>query len=81
MVMTRFLYLQIARMSIQHAIVSEYTSMALVGTEKTIGTTESSKLKKVLLPIQSKWKVCLLIEQHTHLSALSSSFLVLLHTE
>nr|GMD35372.1 von Willebrand factor A domain-containing protein DDB_G0286969-like [Ipomoea batatas] len=39
---------KIAKMSVQNSIVSEYTHMALVGTEKTKGTPEPIKKKKNL---------------------------------
>nr|GMD32156.1 inter-alpha-trypsin inhibitor heavy chain H3-like isoform X1 [Ipomoea batatas] len=42
---------KIAKMSVQNSIVSEYTHMALVGTEKTKGTPEPIKKKKVFLSI------------------------------
>ncbi|XP_019194521.1 PREDICTED: uncharacterized protein LOC109188342 [Ipomoea nil] len=37
---------KIARASVQHGIVSEYTNMAFIGTEETKGTTEPSKVNK-----------------------------------
>nr|GMD64580.1 inter alpha-trypsin inhibitor, heavy chain 4-like [Ipomoea batatas] len=37
---------KIARMSVQHGIVSEYTNMALIEIEKTKETTEPSKVQK-----------------------------------
>ncbi|VFQ83680.1 unnamed protein product [Cuscuta campestris] len=45
---------KIAKMSIQSSIVSEYTRMALVGTEKTKGTPEPSKTKKDRVSDQKK---------------------------